>query len=511
MTERDVKGKNDNDAALELSLDDFWDNLENAEESPAVEDNVNPYQVKVSITRAVVEGEKCANVYVNGYTGEDFSSGDLGDAHKVEKVLIARVTKKKLETWPINLRPGKSDYLKPKYVNIKKITIVRSGRSYWSIPQDVDDFDQLLQRLPTGFSKRAVFGLGLKWEYRHILESIASIPSVKELLIPDDDVMRLDGAAYSLGTKRFDALRKAIDTIGRKHQDEALADKRLFAYNQLLSSIDAARYPPRTKEIKPGALYELVRLGVRQRRTAADRRAALNVVRADSKELAAANPVELMRLKTSIELVTLDALIAKFRTMMSKTLTESKWHKFFELNPFVLSLAFAYPVFMIRSHAFVGGTTLRGVGEKIADFLVKNRYTGNLAIIEIKRPDTILLSKNVYRTDLYGPDKHLAGAISQVLDQKYHLQTSFALKAYDSGLRDVHPFSTQCIVIIGTTPKTDVEKKSFELFRNASKDVVVITFDEMLEKLSEIRRVMMESENAGESEASTVEDRKDSN
>jgi Domain of unknown function (DUF4263) len=158
-------------------------------------------------------------------------------------------------------------------------------------------------------------------------------------------------------------------------------------------------------------------------------------------------------------------------------------------NPFILSLAFAHPVFVVQDQAYVGGASLRGAGEKIADFLMAQRYTGNIALIEIKRPSTALLGADTFRTDLYGPGKQLTEAIAQVLDQRFKLQLSFTNKAYESGLTGVHPYAIQCIVIAGTSPQEQVRKKSLDLFRNATRDVSVVTFDELLDKLKEIQRV----------------------
>ena len=58
----------------------------------------------------------------------------------------------------------------------------------------------------------------------------------------------------------------------------------------------------------------------------------------------------------------------------------------------------------------------------------------------------------------------------------------------------MHPYSIQCIVIVGTAPTGKDERKSLELFRNAAKDVTVVTFDELLEKLKEIQRVFSASD-----------------
>ena len=43
-----------------------------------------------------------------------------------------------------------------------------------------------------------------------------------------------------------------------------------------------------------------------------------------------------------------------------------------------------------------------------------------------------------------------------------------------------------CCLVIGKTPEGDDQKKSFELFRRNSKDVEVVTFDELLEKLKQL-------------------------
>jgi hypothetical protein len=45
-------------------------------------------------------------------------------------------------------------------------------------------------------------------------------------------------------------------------------------------------------------------------------------------------------------------------------------------------------------------------------------------------------------------------------------------------------------VIAGTAPTTIQEKRSLDLFRHSSRDVVVVTFDELLDKLREILRLM---------------------
>jgi hypothetical protein len=40
--------------------------------------------------------------------------------------------------------------------------------------------------------------------------------------------------------------------------------------------------------------------------------------------------------------------------------------------------------------------------------------------------------------------------------------------------------------VIGQTPEGDNQKKSFELFRRNSKDVEIVTFNELLEKMRQL-------------------------
>ena len=81
--------------------------------------------------------------------------------------------------------------------------------------------------------------------------------------------------------------------------------------------------------------------------------------------------------------------------------------------------------------------------------------------------------------------------MAQVLDQRVRLYENFAvLSLNDPSLAGTHISSVQCIVISGTTPKTALEKRSFDIFKHSSKDVTVVTFDELLDKLRELLRLI---------------------
>ena len=205
------------------------------------------------------------------------------------------------------------------------------------------------------------------------------------------------------------------------------------------------------------------------------------------KAIAETKPEKLAKLQHDIELVTLEALIARYEEMITEKLSERHWQDFLNENPFILSLAFGYPIIKVKDQAFVGGRKISGSGDKITDFLVKNRLTNNTAIIEIKTPQEKLLNVGTYRDGVYTPSTELSGSINQALDQKYRFEREIAQFKENSKIRDIETYSVHCCLIIGRMPSSDDKQKSFELFRRNSKSVDVIAFDELLVKLKQLR------------------------
>jgi hypothetical protein len=447
----------------------------------------------LEIEHSTIDGKECVNAFYVAISEKSYDANDSTPSATRDKVLLATVTDDALRMFPINVRRGVADYLKPRHDNLTTITI-ESDEYGWMLPNNPSEFEELLLELPTGFSKHFQYGLGLKWEYRFFVNSVDDIPGISELVLSMGAETTVALPTYRLGIKRFEQLRKAIDNITRRYQREALEDKVLVAHSNLLHAVLPADFPLRTKKIRPGAIFELVKLGgKRSNLSRSDRQAAMSIITKEKEEIAKTDAESLLALRSDIEKITLGTLIHRFEEMLTKGLTEPRWQEFLKANPFILSLAFAYPVFLVQDQAYVGGATIRGAGEKIADFMLAQRYTGNLALIEIKRPKTPLLKVVPYRADLHAPTTEVSGSVSQVLDQKYRLQNSFTQKAYESGLTNVHPYSIQCIVIVGMSPSGKDEKKSLELFRNSTKDVTIVTFDELLEKLKEIQRVFSAS------------------
>jgi len=455
--------------------------------------NRDPNALFVTLQSFIANGEDCVELYANGET-RSFETKE-----KVKRtVLLARVTRRELSMRPLVAASDRHEFLEPKYKELTSITVVAEDNKPWVLPESVEDFDGMLQRLPTGFGRHAKYGLGLKWEYRLIPEAVLELVGVTQLVIEPGDGASVELPVFRLGVDRFTSIRQAIDTITGRASGISLRDRRLAAYNATLHAALPDKFARRFPIVKPGEIYDLVQLrGRHPSRTAKDGLAAAQVVREDAEKIAAERPSELLRLKAVIEQVTLKELIGKFEDMLSKKLPEPKWQAFLKANPFILGLAFPFPVFLFQDQANVGGTTIRGEGESIVDFLMAQRFTGNLALIEIKRPSAGLVDAKPYRGDLHAPHKDLTASMAQVLDQRSQLLHYFASKvSQDKSMEGMRVSSVNCIVIVGTLPTELAQTRSLDLFRHSSKDVAVITFDELLEKLKQLHRLMSAGERA---------------
>ena len=163
---------------------------------------------------------------------------------------------------------------------------------------------------------------------------------------------------------------------------------------------------------------------------------------------------------------------------------EEFWQTTLQKNAFVLSQVFPFAVVILNDKAYLGGKGIENTGGKIVDFLCLNSLTRNAVLIEIKTPQTTLLSANPYRGDIYNVHHDLCGAIMQVSNYKDSLIKEYYNMVCNSQV-DFEAFNPQCLVIAGNTNQlTDQARvKSFELFRNGLRDVQVIAYDELFKKM----------------------------
>lgn len=171
--------------------------------------------------------------------------------------------------------------------------------------------------------------------------------------------------------------------------------------------------------------------------------------------------------------------------------SESFWQRTFGDNSWVLSQIFASPFLDFQQEAYVGGKTVENKEGKVVDFIYQNGLSREVALIEIKTPNTRLLSTE-YRTGVYSIHSDLTGSIIQVLGYKEQIIRDYAQLRLDYE-REFKVFSPKCVVIAGKLKGLNEKQlQSFEIYRKELKNVTIITYDELFQKVQMLLKLLSE-------------------
>ncbi len=165
---------------------------------------------------------------------------------------------------------------------------------------------------------------------------------------------------------------------------------------------------------------------------------------------------------------------------------EPEWDPFFEANQWIFGHGLAYQFLQkIQDQPHYGGQDITGKGDQIGDYLMATGADIRFSVlVEVKRPDTLLLRKEAYRAGTHNVTEELSGGVAQ-------LQTNcrnWAIRsATDEALRnvDVMSYEPKGILVIGSLQQFEGSEKearsrSFHLFRRNLHNPEIITFDELL-------------------------------
>ena len=396
-----------------------------------------------------------------------------------------------ISIYPIDTRYWREEFLEAKYEQLESITL--KGFDF-ELADDEDGVIELLSNLPSAFIKDYNYGLGLQKDYRFIIYALEEL-GIKHLVISKKEKTNIDisNSSFTIEHNEFDIIRKGLNKIVYQSRNITSKTRQIAAYNFLAGFLNNEKYiqkqliekgSPLEREIAKSSPIILLNP------TKIEQEDAIKFVSKNKKIIAKENPQIISKLRSDIELVTLEELIESYENNLNKKLPENFWQKLFNENPFVLSMSFGFPIIKIKDQASIGGNKLSGKGTKITDFLVKNKLTNNLGLFEIKTPSTKILNRKPYRDGVYIPSSDLSGSLNQVIDQKRKLQTEIAQIKNNSRIYDIETFSVNTVLVIGKLPIEPDEKKSFEMFRGNSKNVVIITFDELLEKLKQLHNFL---------------------
>lgn len=384
-----------------------------------------------------------------------------------------------LTIFPLDTRYWLDSFLEPKYSKITEI----------SVPYDTkfDSFDiyEALENLPSGFVKDYEYGLGLTRECNAIIDVIEENSECTRIELIQSGATELVGDTFRILSSDFRQILTELRRVASRGSSATRRVKKFKTHNFFAETLGV---PPEELSFgrKPDSIWITQSVSGIEKLSTEKQKTLLETTISHVPSIAKTNPEALTKLQRDIEVVNLEQLIDSFKKEMKKNRREAYWQKFFELNIFSLQLVLGGPTIFVSPQVSIGPEERFPGNRKIADYLLHHTVTGNVNIVEIKKPSTKLLRKREYREGVFGIQGEIDEAITQVLDQALSIAhneqpTKLRLDARTGWTAS----SPRCFVIAGTMDEldTDEKRKSFELYRGNLSAVRLITFDEILDQM----------------------------
>jgi len=169
---------------------------------------------------------------------------------------------------------------------------------------------------------------------------------------------------------------------------------------------------------------------------------------------------------------------------------ESKWQNFFAQNTWIFGYGLDYRFLSIlQKEAAVSNIDLDGKNTVNSDFLMGS--TDFTVLVELKRPDTLLFENSKNRSHSWRLSQYLMHAVSQILAQKGAWEIKSSQTNYDDNgnLINQKTSDPKAILIIGRKDQIEdnprdfeIKQKTLELYRRDSRNVEILTYDELYER-----------------------------
>jgi hypothetical protein len=178
---------------------------------------------------------------------------------------------------------------------------------------------------------------------------------------------------------------------------------------------------------------------------------------------------------------------------VEKDWKEPQWQDFFSQNTWIFGYGLDYRFLSIlQKEAAVSDVDVDGKNTVNIDFLLGS--TDFTVLVELKKPDTLLFehgknSKN--RSHSWRLSQFLVFAVSQILAQKAAWEIKSSQTNYDENGQPITQKTSdpKAILIIGRKDEIEgnprdfeIMQKTFELYRRDSRNVEILTYDELYER-----------------------------
>ncbi|WP_194944133.1 Shedu immune nuclease family protein [Aeromicrobium sp. S22] len=397
------------------------------------------------------------------------------------KLIEADPANRQLTLYPTDTRPRSEDFLGPKYAKISAIVLPFEGQS------DLD-VREILEELPSGFTKDYEYGLGFARECNVIVDLIEEFTDCRVIEFVASGDPNVSGSTFRIGFPRFDALRDELGRIKSRGDLGIRRVKETHVHNDLATTLGLEPRQLSLGRLPTSKWMTRVAAGGRPL-SDEEQEELLGATAANAAQIAAKVPARVARLQRDIEVVNLDQLIASYSAALAAGHNEAWWQKFFEENVFALQLLFGGPTVIVEAQLPIGEGGNSAKGKKIADYLLRNAMTNNASLVEIKKPSTKLMKRKPYRGGVYGVQSEIGEAVTQVLDQALQLtrhETDTKSRTSDKSWASNAP---RCFVVAGRASELDTadKQKSFDLYREHLSGVRLVTYDEILGQLKTLR------------------------
>jgi hypothetical protein len=171
---------------------------------------------------------------------------------------------------------------------------------------------------------------------------------------------------------------------------------------------------------------------------------------------------------------------------------EKVWQFFFEKNEWIFGYGLDYRFqTILQREAHISDIELDGSNTVIADYLLGDKkFT---TFVEVKKPSTPLFAKLSNRSNSWRLSNDVVYSVSQILEQKASGLIKLDKQQYDSSGNPItqKAYDSKVILIMGHWRQLEesnndldreIKKKTFELFRNDSRNIEILTYDELYDR-----------------------------
>lgn len=205
--------------------------------------------------------------------------------------------------------------------------------------------------------------------------------------------------------------------------------------------------------------------------------------------LSESNPSLVTKLSYARIITERKIVLEEFKNNLNSDKNESYWQNFFKSNTWIFGYGLKYQFLnLVASQPVYSGANFQGNSEQIGDYMLTSEAEKKFTtLVEIKKPNTLLVQNDSYRSGTTKLNPELTWAVSQV-------QTSCNSWFRDGSRtdenrdtlenQDIYTFEPKGILIIGNTNQLDNREKlnTFEQFRKNLFNPQILTFDELYER-----------------------------